>query len=278
MKIESIRLKNFKSFQNAELQDIPKFCVFVGANASGKSTIFGIFGFLKEALNSNIKTALMKLGGSRGFQEVRSRNSDGPIEIEIKFRINPDGPVVTYLLQLNEENGESIVEREILRYRRGSHGKPWHFLDFAKGEGYAVTNEPAEVTDVNQLERENQKLKSPDILALKGIKQFERFRAAAVLGDLIENWHISDFHINRARPEQDAGYAEHLSREGENLSLVIQYLHQHYQETFNKIIELIKTRVPGITNVESKNNRGRTGVAEVSRRLLRRPVFGPLRV
>ena len=53
--------------------------------------------------------------------------------------------------------------------------------------------------------------------------QFERFPAMVALGDLIENWHISDFHIDRARPEQEAGYAEHLSREGENLSLVAEY-------------------------------------------------------
>ena len=46
MKIEYIRLKNFKAFQNAELANLPGFCVFVGANGSGKSTIFSIFGFL----------------------------------------------------------------------------------------------------------------------------------------------------------------------------------------------------------------------------------------
>ncbi len=52
--------------------------------------------------------------------------------------------------------------------------------------------------------------------------------------------------------EHDAGYAEHLSREGENLSLVIQYLHHRHPETFEKILSLLKMRVPGINNVESK--------------------------
>ena len=28
----------------------------------------------------------------------------------------------------------------ILRYKRGANGKPFHFLDFALGEGYAITN------------------------------------------------------------------------------------------------------------------------------------------
>jgi len=252
VKIEYIRLKNFKAFQNAELKDLPNFCVFVGANGSGKSTIFSMFGFLRDAMASNVNTALMKLGGSRGFREVRSRNADGPIEIELKFREKDTSPLTTYFLQIDEERGKAYVAREILRYRRGSSGQPWHFLDFSRGTGTAVTNELESVTDVSDLQREGQTLKSPDLLAIKGLAQFERFPAVVALGNLIENWHISDFHISRARPEQEAGYAEHLSREGENLSLVIQYLYQHHRDDFLKILELLKRRVPGISNVDSK--------------------------
>lgn len=72
------------------------------------------------------------------------------------------------------------------------------------------------------------------------------------LGNLIENWHVSDFHISKARPEQEAGYAEHLSREGENLSLVVQYLHNSHDKIFKKILNLLKKRVPGISDVDSK--------------------------
>ncbi len=252
MKIESIRLKNFKSFKDAELSALPELCIIVGANGAGKSTIFSVFGFLRDAMNSNVNAALARLGGSRGFKEVRSRNSQGPIEIELKFRVKQDSPLTTYFLQINENQGKAQVEREILKYRRGSSGQPWHFLDFSKGKGTAVTNELDSVTDVKDLNREEQTLKSPDILAIKGLAQFERFPAVMALGDLIENWHISDFHISKARPEQEAGYAEHLSREGENLSLVIEYLYNHARPTFERILSLLKMRVPGISQIESK--------------------------
>ena len=152
MKIESIRLKIFKTFKDAELTEIPGFCVIVGANGSGKSTIFSIFGFLKDAMTGNINSALLKLGGSRGLNEVRSRGSQGPIEIEIKFREKQDSPLITYFLQLNEQSGKAFVEREILKYRRGSGGQPWHFLDFSNGIGEAVTNEIDSVKDVKELE------------------------------------------------------------------------------------------------------------------------------
>lgn len=252
MRVECITLKNFKVFKHVTMNAISPFCVIVGANGSGKSTLFSVFGFLKDAMQGTVNTALSRLGGSRGFQEVRSRGSQGPIEIELKFREHSNSPLITYFVQINELNGRAYVEREILKYRRGSKGQAWHFLDFACGKGSAVTNELDQVGDASELKREEQNLKSNDLLAIKGLAQFERFPAVVALGNLIENWHISDFHISKARPEQEAGYAEHLSREGENLSLVIDFLFKHHKDIFRKILEQLKRRIPGITNVESK--------------------------
>lgn len=236
------------------MRDIPRFAILVGANGTGKSTLFTVFEFLREAMTSNVNTALTKIGGGRGFEEVRSRNSTGPIEIELKFREGPGKPLVTYYLaiDLNPKTNRPFVAQEILQYRRASRGKPWRYLNFSKGEGDAVTNEIDKITDESDLQRSHQKLKSDDILAIKGLAQFEQFPAIVALGTLIERWHISDFHISRARPEQEAGYAEHLSREGENLSLVIEYLHNQHTDIFNKIIEKLKERIPGICDVQSK--------------------------
>ncbi|MBI5300096.1 MAG: AAA family ATPase, partial [Deltaproteobacteria bacterium] len=145
-----------------------------------------------------------------------------------------------------------FIAQETLKYRRGSKGQPWKFLDFSKGEGWAVVNEPDSVNKEEELQREPQTLKSRDTLALKGLAQFKKFPAALAFGDLISNWHVSDFHIQRARPEQEAGYAEHLSKEGENLSLVTEFLYKRHKSIFDRIIEKLKKRVPGITNVEAK--------------------------
>lgn len=252
MRIESLRLANFKAFKDVEMRHIPNMCVLVGANGTGKSTIFSVFGFLKDALTENVHVALTRLGGSRGFHEVRSRGAEGPIEIEIKFREHSDSPLITYSLAINEEDGSPVVEREILKYRRGSKGKPWHFLDFSKGSGYAVTNEMDQVTYEAQLNRETQALRSPDILAIKGLAQFARFPAVMTLGKFIEDWHVSDLHIQRARSEQEVGYAEHLSREGENLALVTEFLYKRHRDNFDEILGKLIRRVPGIESVEAK--------------------------
>lgn len=252
MKLESLALKNFKAFQDTQLKNIPRMCVLVGANGTGKSTLLSVFGFLKDALSDDVTTALTRLGGGRGFQEVRSRNAKGPIEIELKFREKDRSPLITYSLSVDEDNGRPVVVREVLKYRRGSKGQPWHFLDFAKGSGTAVTNEPEEVKSEKDLNREEQSLKSPDTLAIRGLAQFKKFPAAMALGDLITNWHISDFHIQRARPEQEAGHAEHLSKEGENLANVTEFLYKRHRKLFDDIVNRLKHRVPGISQVDAK--------------------------
>ena len=252
MRIESIRLKNFRAFKDVEIRDIPRLSVFVGANGAGKSTLFSVFAFLKDALTENVHVALTKLGGSRGFKEVRTRNAAGPVEIEIKFRQEENKPLVTYSLSIDEDDSGPYVEREILKYRRGSSGKAWHFLDFSKGEGLAVINEPDEVKEEQELQREQQSLKSRETLAVKGLAQFKKFPAALAFGELVSNWHLSDFHIQKARSEQEAAYAEHLSREGENLSLVTEYLYKRHPEVFQNIIEKMKARVPGISSIDVK--------------------------
>ena len=83
MKLESLRMKNFRAFKDATMSHIPNFSIVVGANGTGKSTIFSVFDFLQNAMAGNINSALAKLGGSRGIAEVRSRNTSEPMELEI---------------------------------------------------------------------------------------------------------------------------------------------------------------------------------------------------
>ncbi|NLA75147.1 MAG: AAA family ATPase, partial [Deltaproteobacteria bacterium] len=247
MRIETIRLKNFKTFEDVELNDIPAFCIVVGANGTGKSTMFDVFGFLKDCLTYNVSSALLSRGG---YKEVVSRGRYGePIYIELQFRLDITGVerLVTYILEIAQVSDKASVEREILRYKRGAYGSPYHFLDFRRGDGYAVTNEEDFNKTDEELEREQQKLGSSDMLAIKGLGQFQRFKAASAFRQMLENWHISDFHINLARGSKDAaGYSDHLSISGDNLQLVANNLYNSHRDTFNEIINKMRERVPGI--------------------------------
>ncbi len=256
MKIERIKIKNYKAFRDASMEKIPEFCVIVGANGTGKSTLLDVFGFLRDCLTYNVTTAVQSRGG---FQEVLSRDaSENTILIELQYRMPITGAerLVTYHLEIQQNNGRIEVNREILRYKRGRYGSPYHFLDFSKGRGYAVLNEEDFSKSEEELEREDQTLDKPDILAVKGLGQFQRFKAANAFRQLIEHWHISDFHINLARGSKDiAGYADHLSATGDNLQLVANHLFENEKEIFYSIIEQMKKRVPGIGNIEPEPTR-----------------------
>ncbi len=252
MQITGIKIKNYRSLQNIELKKLPAFCVFVGANGTGKSTLFDVFGFLRDALKNNIRQALQIRGG---FQEVITRGHEKEdIEFEIQFKIKflQKERTVTYILIISQEKKNPFIKKEILRYKRGRYGKPFHFLEFSKGQGYAIINEEDFDKEEQELKREEQTLDSKDILAIKGLGQFKRFKAASAFRLLIENWHVSDFHINAARGSKDVGYAEHLSTTGDNLPLVAQYISENYEDIFAKILEIMKQRVPGISQVEAK--------------------------
>ncbi len=254
MKIETIRLRNYKVFRDVTLTDIPPFLVVVGANGSGKSTLFDVFGFLHDSLKGTVRQALDARGR---FREVLSRGCDpatDTILIEVQYRMALAGVerLVTYSLEIGEEKGQPVVKREILRYKRGRYGSPYRFLDFTEGQGYAITNEEDFQKQDEELERESQSV-APDTLAIKGLGQFARFKAANAFRQLIESWHVSDFHINSARGRKEAtGDSEHLSESGDNLPLVARYLHENHPETFSHILKTMAKRVPGIQSVEPK--------------------------
>jgi predicted ATPase len=248
MQIESIEIRNYRLFRDTKLTDLPRLAIVVGANGSGKSTLFDVFSFLKEALTQNVATAVARRGG---FRELISRGESGPIAITVKFR-ESSGRLATYQLEISEAEGRPVVEREVLKFRRGQYGQPWHFVDFSRGRGAAITNESAYGQEGVEAERKDHVLDDPSVLAIKGLGQFKEFRVVAEFRSLIENWHISDFHISDARPSSEAGYAEHLSTRGDNIAQVAQYLFENHPDRFNRVLQVMSERVPGVSRVEAK--------------------------
>ena len=112
IKIEKICLRNFKTYKNAEMSNIPQFCVVVRANGSGKSTLFDVFGFLRDCLTFNVTRALRTRGE---FHEVVSRGADGEnLSIEMQYRMLITGRerLVTYGLEIGLEGKSPCIVRE----------------------------------------------------------------------------------------------------------------------------------------------------------------------
>lgn len=251
MKIEKIKIKNFKVFADAEISNLPSMCVFLGANGSGKSTLFDVFGFLSEALGTNVSTAIANRGG---YKEVISREKEGDIFFEIKFRNEDKAPLITYTLAIGLDTitKRIIISKESLYYERENNETKEYLLDFKNGEGEAIKNEQAYDKEGIKEEREYQKLASPDILALKGLGQFEGFKTISKFRAFLENWHIVYFQVPTVTYSQETGISERLSASGDNLALVTDYIFENYPEVFQNILDKMKERIPGIESVKAE--------------------------
>lgn len=249
--IEAIEIHNYRTLQHVVLSDLQPINVFLGPNGSGKSTLFDVFGFLADCLQTNVRKALESRGR---FHEVRSRGSTGPISFKLKYRestfdkrrkSNP----ITYYLAIDERDGKPYVAEEYLEWRRGrQYGKPYRFLDVKNGEGMVISGEMPEEKD----ERRPVRIDSPDILAIKGLGQLADHPRVASLRRFIEGWYLSYFIPDQARTIPQSGIAEHLSRTGDNLPNVVQFLDEEHPNLLQNILERISRRIPGLESIWSE--------------------------
>ena len=254
MRVQTLKIKNYKVFKDVDLTDIPNMAVFLGMNGVGKTTFFDIFGFLSDCLSKNVKAALAARGG---FSEVISREQSGHIEFFIQFRQTEGDPLITYELAIGlDKRNQPVIVKEIVRFRRGQYGAPTKILDFAYGEGEAYVGEFKTKEDLKNAPRREQKLESSDILAIKGLGQFKEFDVIVALRKLIEDWYVSDFHIDDARQRSEAGYSENLSKKGENLANVATYIYDNHRSIFDDVLLKMSERVPGVSNVEASISDG----------------------
>jgi predicted ATPase len=244
-RIEYLRVQNYRALRDLELKNLTPLTVFLGPNGSGKSTIFDVFAFLAECFSVGLRRAWDKRGR---FKELRSRGADGPITFELKYREKPDTPLITYHLSINEGARGPYIAEEWLHWRRGQTGKPFRFLDFKAGTGRVITGEmPAE-----QDERIEEKLDSPDVLAVSTLGQLARNPRVSALRRFITDWYLSYLTADNTRSMPEAGPQERLSAIGDNLPNVIQYLKEQYPERLDHILKILSQRVPRLERVEAE--------------------------
>lgn len=240
-RIEYLRVKNYRALCDVEFKDLTPLTVLLGPNGSGKSTVFDVFAFLSECFESGLRRAWDRRGRAK---ELKTRGAAGPVVIEIRYR-EPGYPLITYHLAVDEHRGAPVVAEEWLRWKRGSYGQPFRFLDYKEGFGRAASGERPDAED----ERVETPLKSPDLIAVNALGQFAEHPRVAALREFIIGWYVSYLSVDDTRSQPEAGPQEQLSRTGDNLANVIQHLAEQHPNQLERIFSVMRSRVPRIERV-----------------------------
>ena len=241
-RIEYLKVTNFRALRDVELRKLTPMTVLLGPNGSGKSTVFDVFAFLAECFDAGLRRAWDRRGKAR---ELKTRGSEGPVAIRIKYREKPQTPLITYHLAVDENAGAPVVVHEWLSWKRGRWGAPFRFLEYQNGRGEAASGEAPDAQD----QHVDTPLKSPDLLAVNALGQFQEHPRVAALRDFILGWHVSYLSAESARGQPEAGPHERLTRTGDNLANVIQYLNERHPERLERIFRTLRGRVPRIERV-----------------------------
>jgi len=246
-RIEALHVRNYRALRDLELRLTP-LTVLLGPNGCGKSTVFDVFAFLSECFGLGLRKAWDKRGR---FKELRSRGSEGPIVIEIRYREGPDIQPITYHLEINETPEGPVVAAEWLRWRRvgrSEAGAPYRFLNFRRGQGDVIPGEAPERSHT----RVRESLDRPDILAVSTLGQLAKHPRVAALRRFITGWYLSYLTADSTRGLPEAGPQERLSQTGDNLPNVIQYLKEQHTDRLERILEILRSRVPRLDRVDAE--------------------------
>jgi predicted ATPase len=256
-----LKVQNYRSLADVSLGQtgygqgtpLPSLSCFIGPNGSGKSTLLDAFGFMADCLREGVEAACDKPQRG-GFSKLRSQGRSEPIRFHLYYRETPQSRPITYSFAVDELAGVPVVVEESLRQRRKGkkHGQPYPFLRLERGEGRVWAGEATEDEEgATSLEVRLDDLGRLGITTLGNLKEHPRIVG---LRSYMESWYLSYFIPDAARSLPQAGAQKHLNRTGENLGNVVQYLERTHPDRFQRVLEQIARKIPGIRTISHEKS------------------------
>lgn len=189
-KILGIAIKNYGSLKDIKMGQLysgqtgvplGNMVAIIGPSGNGKSTLADAFGFIADALTTDVESAC-DASNRGGYDKLVSQGSNGPIHFEIYYKENSNSRPITYELTIGKDKYDRpYVKDERLRQRRPGNksGRPLSFLYLIDGKGYAF--EGAEggqddegVVTGSKVDVELSDIRKLGIVTLGAMKQYSR--------------------------------------------------------------------------------------------------------
>jgi len=252
--LPSIKIKGYRPFEDILIRFRP-LQVLVGANGSGKSSLFEFLRFIRDACYQEIPPEIV--AGTTGQQIF---HKPGPDRLWWSAEVNLREKVPLYY------QGELLgpVGATKIIFERVITKKPLHqgfrigytFLNFKDGKGHV--RDPKD----KKFKRKEWDLKKPNQLGLGAITD-STLVTLFNLREYIRGWRFyNSFHINNEKIRKSVPTSQEpvLHEDAGNLSTVLFNLMTEHTESFMELKSVIKSAIPGFKDL---NVKARGGPGEV---------------
>ena len=236
-RIESLRVRNFRALRDLELRDLTPLTAFVGPNGSGKSTIFDVFAFVHEAFT---QSTFVAVEGRSGMRELRSRGEEGPIEIEIGYRVAKLSGLYNYHFVLDEDIEGLVIRKEVVTLSKGDGVSSTTVLLAESGVG-SITGPQGDSASIGWEDRSD--------LGAELLGGFADYPSLAALKRFVLDWYVSDIDATDVRTIPGAGPQRRLSPTGDNLANVLEWLAERRPERLEAVLARLREWVPRLESV-----------------------------
>lgn len=261
-KIEGIKIQNYGALKNIVLgrtrtnqkvRALGNLVAVIGPSGNGKSTLADAFGFIADCLEMGVEAAC-DANNRGGFEKLISQGATEPILFELYYRESSNTRPITYELEIDlDKMGRPYVKKERLRQRIKSYGWPRSFMYLQDGAGYAFEgNDDGGQDDDGSITGKKIEVQLADIrrlgiVTLGAMKQYNRIEKFL---SFLKSWYLCYFSPDAARRLQTAAPQAYLDRVGSNINNVAQYMYRENKREFEKVLQEIQTKLPGIEKIE----------------------------
>lgn len=253
LRLKSIAIDGYKPFKEFQAE-VCSLEVLVGANGSGKSSLFEFLRFLRDSVGQLIPPEIIAGWiGQRIFHQPGPERFNWNLEVE---RVPPQNGLFHYIGELLGPVGLISISREQVTLTR--HESLQHVLLDMTG-GHGTQREPAQGEAWPFANMRESSVKTiPNQLALNQMTR----PADILLGQLREyivGWRFYGTYklaTDKIRRSVLVTQEPLLSEDGGNLSSVLHYLMTEHRDVFDELQHHLKSVIPGFNGLVVKARGG----------------------
>lgn len=253
-RLPSIRVQGYRPFEDITFSLRP-LQVIVGANGSGKSSLFEFLKFIRDACYQEIPPEIV--AGTIG-QQIFHKPGPDKFWWSAEIDLGADVPLYYQGELMGPVGSTKIVFERVITKRPLHPGfkKGYKFLEFSNGKG--VVKDPKE----KKFKRKEWDLKKPNQLGLGAITD-SSLVTLFNLREYIRGWRFyNSFNINNERIRKSVPTSQEpvLHEDAGNLSAVLFNVMTEHPESFEELKRVLKLAIPGFKDL---NVKARGGPGEV---------------